>query len=165
MRTLSVPILLLPLAACAGASTDYPSLAIRDVERLRAGENDYSNPAAPLTALPQQTVARLAGLRADALAAHLGFGESLGRAQPLVSAARGAPVTSDNWARAQIALGDLSSQRSAMAVPLTDIELLYAETHDTGVDASSVERVREEIVALQRQQDSALAALRSRMAR
>lgn len=165
MRILPLVIFALPIAACAGASTDYPSLAIRDVERLRSGATDYSNPAAPLVVLPQETANRLAGLRADALAANAAFGRSLARAQPLVATARGAAVSTDRWAAAQVALADLSSQRSAMAAPLTDIELIYADTFDTGVDAASVADARAEITALQERQDETLAGLRSQIAR
>lgn len=162
------PMLLVTLATltgCAKASADYPSLAIRDVERLRGGGADYSNPAAPLRPLPEDQAAMLARWRADAGAAAAAFRESLGRAQRAVSAASGASVTSDAWARAQVALGDLSSQRSAMAEPLADIERLYVETYDIGVDASAVERARDELAAEQDEQDAAIAALRVRLRR
>ncbi|WJY18839.1 hypothetical protein QQS45_00880 [Alteriqipengyuania flavescens] len=155
----------LPLAACAGASTDYPSLAIRDAELRRTGDVDYSNPAAPLRALPADQRALLEERRAAALANAAAFRESLGRAQRAVAAASGASVTSDAWAAAQVAVADLSSQRSAMAGPLADIELLYVETYDIGVDASDVERARNELAALQGEQDAAIAALRSRLRR
>lgn len=165
MRVTLLPILLLPLAACAGSSTEYPSLAIRDVERLRTGETDYTNPAAPLAPLPAQVSGRLENLRADALAADAAFADSLARARPLVATARGAPVTARSWARAQVAVADVSSKRSAMALPLADIEKLYVEYYDTGVDAGPIEQVRDNLAARQDEQDRILAGLRAQLAR
>lgn len=157
------PLLLAaPLAACAAGSADYPSLAIRDAERV---EGSFE-PAAPAEAPPPPAppsadlLGRLSQLQAQASSAHRAFLEAAPGARRAVFAARGAAVESNAYADAQIALADLDSHRSRTAVALGDLDLLFAEATLAFELRAPIAEVRSEVAALIAREDAVLAELR-----
>lgn len=164
---LLTPIGVLALSACAAASGDYPSLAIRDAERPRGTLEApvADEPAAPLPAqvVSADILQRITSLRADANSAHQQFLRSAPAARRAVSAGAGAPRASDAWAGAQVALADLETQRSKTAIPLADLDALYASQATAFAPMAEIAGARDAVEALVAEEDRVLASLRSRI--
>ena len=167
MSRKAAPFLLLPiLAACGSTQGDYPSLAIRDAERSRgaiAAPPPEPTPAPPPRIVSADVLERIAAYRAQAIRANAAFERAAPSARRAVAAGAGAARASDAWAAAQVALADLESQRSLTAVPLADLDALYAD-QATGLDpVAEVAEARADVVAIVAGQDAVLAALRARI--
>lgn len=166
MRATLALALAFPLAACASAGKEYPSLAIRDVERAQ-GQFEPAPPA-PLD-VPEIPDAggplseRLGGLSAAATSAHQAFLASAPRAARLADAAAGAPIGSDAWAAAQVALADLDSARSATAIVLGDLDAIMVGKAVQAQDVSAIQRVRDQVIGLVGEEDETLARLRAQV--
>ncbi|MEQ8410898.1 MAG: hypothetical protein RIB52_05030 [Erythrobacter sp.] len=174
--TLSPPLLAAPLAAlllsaCAGGSGDYPSLAIRDVERQygRFVPSEGTPPPTTAPAPPPAPVApvadpqRIAALVAAADASFGTFAAREDRVSALVAAAAGRAIDSDARAEALIALSDLSALRSATAMPLGDLDLLAAEAATTFAPTADIDQARTRVLTLVERQDAVLAELWAEM--
>ena len=158
-----VPVgLALFVAGCA-SSGDYPSLAQRPAERVEGAFAPAPAEAAPAPppAPSADLLERLASLRRDAAARHAEFTAALPGAQRLAAAAGG--TGTDSWASAQIALAELDSLRSRAAVALTDVDALWVDTIVESGPREAIAPVRDEVEALVRTEDQALARLRSRV--
>lgn len=148
------------LTACASAGDRYPSLAIRDAERVQ-GTFAVSPAAAPTEApAPPGTLDRVAQLGAEARSAHAKFMAAAPGARQAVGAARDAAVTENRWAVAQIALADLDSARSEAAIALGDLDLLYADATLAFTEREQIGATRREVLALLSEADRILAELR-----
>ena len=92
-------------AGCASTPGDYPSLAIRDAERV----SGTLQPAEPYVPAPidAATLASVEGLVQQANAAYAAYRGKLERVRATALRARGASVGSDAWAAASVALADL----------------------------------------------------------
>ena len=125
------------LGACATASEEYPSLAIRDVERLAA--MPPAEPVAYVPPAPAPTVlARLDQIAGEAASAHRAFLAETPQARSSVAAARGAEPGADSWARAQVAVAGLESSLSKAMIALADLDRLYV---DAAVDGTALDRI------------------------
>ena len=159
-RQLAFPLIALALSACAAGSDAYPSLAIRDAERVEGSfEPDAAATPAPAPAPPSaELVARLAQLREEAAGAHREFLSSVPDAERLAAAA--GEVGSDGWASAQVALADLDSARSKAAVALGDLDVLFVDATLAADRRDAIAATRAEVVRLIGEQDAVLARLR-----
>ncbi len=167
-KTFPAAIALIVLSGCAStASGEYPSLAIRDVERV---EGSFDPAPAQRLDVPQVAVdltggldARLAALVAQARDAHDSFTASAPQAETRVRAAAGSEIGSDSWASAQVALADLDSARSLAAVALGDLDILYAAATVQADDSAQIEAARAQVLALIGEEDAVLERLRARV--
>ncbi|MGI8942683.1 MAG: hypothetical protein ACR2FJ_00330 [Qipengyuania sp.] len=155
------------LAGCASAEGQYPSLAVRDVERVQGRFEPIES--APLD-VPEVQVdlaggldARLASLLTQARAAHEEFVASTPAAANRAAAASGAAIGSDAWAAAQVALADLDSIRSRTAIALGDLDILYIAASVQAEERGAIDVVRERVIAIVSEEDEALAQLRARV--
>ena len=153
------------LSGCASAGDKYPSLAIRDAERVSGTFEAEADMAAPVERVPASTdlIARLGQLRADAVKAHGAFMQAAPRATGLVNSARGSGVASDSWAIAQVALADLDSKRSQAAVPLGDLDLIYTDAAISFETREEISATRADVIALVSELDAVLNRLRARL--
>jgi hypothetical protein len=150
------------LAGCASTS-DYPSLAPRPVERIEgafATDTPESAPAPP-PAPSADLVARLAQLQRDASSLHAQFVAAAPAATRLASAA--GATGSDSWASAQVALADLDSLRSRVAVSLADLDALWVDSTIEAGPREEIGAARDSVEAMVAQEDEVLARLRSRV--
>ena len=153
------------LGACASASADYPSLAIRDAERMTGSAEavvavpDLAPPAPPSADL----AARLAQLQGEAAAAHRAFRAAQGRTSVLVRAASRVAVGSESWAVATVALADLESSRSQAMIALADLDALYVAGEVGGGANPAVLQARDGVTALVAEEDAVLANLRGQI--
>jgi hypothetical protein len=150
------------LAACASPG-DYPSLAQRPVERVEgAFATDVPEPTpVPPPAPSADLVARLADLQRDAASLHGQFVEATPTATRLAAAA--GSTGSDSWASAQVALADLDSLRSRVAVSLADLDALWVDSTVEAGPREVIGAARDSVEALIVQEDETLARLRSRV--
>lgn len=151
------PLALAALAACSTTPGDYPSLAIRDAERVRGTLQPPPPYIPPPT--PAPVLDRVAQLRAEAASAHSSFLNEATGARRAVSAARGAGVGSESWAQAQVALASLEAARSRAMVALADLDRIYV---DAAVEATELDRItaaREEVIAMVEAEDATIAEL------
>jgi hypothetical protein len=168
MKRALVPITalfaVLALAACASDTTNYPSLARRDVER--AGALTAPQPSsAPTPAAPNPAaVARLGPLITQARSAHSRFNSAREQAQRTVAAGRTAARGSESWAVASVALAGLESARSQAMIALADLDEFYAAARVDGSDVSAIEAARDEVSGWIGEEDAVLATLRARLA-
>ena len=145
------------LGGCASADGKYPSLAIRDAERV---SGSFTVPEAPSPApLPADTLDRVEQLQAAAASAHQAFSNAVPEARSAVSRGRGAASASKAWSDAEIALADLVSQRSHTAIVLADLDLLLADTTLAFERRAKVDEARNAVLALIREEDRILAEL------
>jgi len=150
------------LAACASPSDEYPSLAIRDIERVN-GTMEVE-PAPPPAAPPADTLASLDDLAASALAAHERFLAAEPEARSITSSAAGASRGSEAWARAQVAIANLEAQRSQTMIALADLDRIYVDAATSNVSTDSISDVRSQINTLVAQQDAVIRSLLARVA-
>lgn len=159
-RSSLLALSIVALSACASTNDRYPSLAIRDAERV-TGAFEVTPPAPPpLPPIAPETAGRLGQLRAQAASAHQTFLAAVPGARRAVSAARGAPITDDRWAAAQVALADLDSSRSQAAIALGHLDLLFADAALAQVQREEIVGARAEVSALIAEEDRVLAELR-----
>ena len=158
------------LTACAGQSDSYPSLAIRDVERVEGGrvEGSFQPETAALEPIAESPpsadlVERLAQLQNTAASAHRSFMAEAPEATRLVNAAAGTDVTSDRWAGAQVALASLDSARSQAAVPLGDLDLLHADAAIAFEQRQAIQAARMAVIGLIAEEDAILSDLRNKI--
>lgn len=157
-------VLVLSLAACAGASGEYPSLERRPMERITA---TYS-PSAPATPqpLPQpsaEITGKLEPLIAKARSADARFREKEGRARSLAGSAAGARIGTESWNIATVAVSELEAARGEAMIALTELDLLYNDTVLRGEDAGAIQAARDTVTALIDQEDKVLGELRDRL--
>jgi hypothetical protein len=115
------------LQACA-ASTEFPSLAVREVERVAGSGTPAPGTADAVPALPPASAdltSRLAGLVAVARKAHTNFQAKQAAAERAVASA--GPARSDAWTSAEVALSDLQTSRSGALTALADLDQLYVD--------------------------------------
>ena len=117
-------------AACASATGDYPSLAVRDAERI-SGTLQPSEPYVPASPSPA-VLANVESLVEQARAAHDSFRTKLGPARSAVQAASGAGFGSERWAVASVAIAGLETERSRVMISLADIDRLHVAAATEG---------------------------------
>lgn len=154
------------LGACATRDNDrYPSLALRDVERIKGtAEPVAAIPDAPAPVAPSADLTgRLDQLRAQAAAAHAGFSAELPRTEQLVSSASGAQIASESWSVAQAALGGLEAARNPALIALAELDALYVTSEMEVGAVEAIEAARDLVRALVKEEDEALDRLAERL--
>ena len=141
-------------AACASAPGDYPSLAIRDAERV----SGTLQPAQPYVPPPvsQPVLADAASLVAEARAAHESYRRMLGPVRSTVLAGRGAAVGSDGWAAASVAIAGLETERSRTMVALAGLDRLYVAAATEGNALDELAAAQAEVGALAAEESAAI---------
>lgn len=146
MLRAALPLLLLSLAACQTADDgEYPSLAIRDAERVTG----TLQPAVPYVPPPTPPAVsdRLAQLAGEVASAHSLFEREAPAARNAVNAARGSGLGSDAWSVAQVALAGLESARSRAMIALADLDRLYVAAATEGGELTRIAAARDAAIA------------------
>lgn len=164
----------LPLTACA-SQRDYPSLAIRDVERITGvaepvtPEMPNPAPSSPAPIPPDAPLsASIANLVAQAQAAHATFTGKRDSVERLVAAGSSAPIGSEAWATTNVALSDLESARSQTMIALAELDNLYAEErlanyNEETPEAKAIAASRDRIANWIEAENTVLSGLRAQM--
>lgn len=170
MHCRTIPLLSLcaslVLTACATDEGTYPSLAKRPQERITATWPPPPPPPPPAPApLETATLDRIDLLLAQARSADAGFRAKEGRARSLVAAAAGAPLGSEAWAVASIAVAELEAARAKAMLAMSELDSLYADARTAGRDTAPIEAARQNVMAIIASEDEVLASLRGRLER
>ena len=145
------------LGACAGPAEDFPSLALRDAERVTGRmEPPPPPPPAPPSA---EVLAGLTGLLAAADEANAAFTAALPAARRRAAAARGAGVGSEAWSVAQIAIADLEARRSQAMIALADLDRLYVDAMTQAQDIAAIDAARNDVAAAVERQTATIEGL------
>ncbi len=155
-KTVIITLLVAGLTACAGASGDYPSLAMRPFESGVAPETG-APPPAPIR--PATDPARLAQLRAAAASADSAFAARAREAAALARAAAGQPAESNARAAALVALAELDTQRGRTATALAALDSLAAEAAGALSPDPALTAAQSEVAATLARQDETIARL------
>ena len=124
-----VLLLLLPLAACAAPSGDFPSLAPRAIEQ----RSDAEPEPVVVTAAPDPALdARVADLLRQAETGSASFNTAADRIATRLPAARAGGVGSDAWVDAQTAISQLLPSREAISGAQADLEQLAIDRAAAG---------------------------------
>ena len=158
-RVCLIAVLGASLGACATASDKYPSLALRDAERV-TGTLQPAEPAAYVPpAPPAATLSRLDQLAAEAASAHQGFLSEAPRVRSAVAAARGAQPGAESWAVAQVALAGLEASRSKAMIALADLDRLYVDAAVAGEEIDRIGTARDRVAAQVDEQNAAIESM------
>ena len=146
------------LAGCAGNSGRYPSLAIRDFERVEGQfAVDGGIPALPAPAPPGlATIAQVGSLLEEAGQAHRNFLDSVSETERLLAASRGLGPESNAWAEGQIALAVLQTRRALLVTRLADLDLLMADASLAYEQLGEIAAARSAVEALTAEEDRIL---------
>jgi hypothetical protein len=156
--------LALVLSACASTGSEFPSLARRPAERLNAPAPEATpGPAPTQAATDPALLERIAAMEAKARTAHERFLARSGPARTSASAAAGAPVASETWSVATVALSELEAARSETVIALADLDALYARAVVEGTESAVLVAAREAVVALVGEEDRVLGELHGRL--
>ena len=151
----------LALGACSTSEGAYPSLAKRAAERITATWPPAPPPPPPAPPpLDPATSSRLDGLLAQVSAADGRFAGKIARARTLVAAARSAPMGSEAWSVASIAIAELESARAEAMVAMAQLDSIYADARTEGRDVSGIEETRQKALAIIAAQDGVLDSLK-----
>lgn len=155
----------LTLGACASDKEGYPSLARRPIERISGTAPVVTPTETPPPAPPSaEVLGRLDLAIAQARSADARFHQRTDRTRALVNAARNAPVASEAWSVATVAVSDLESARSDAMIALADVDAAYAKSRIAGEDTSAITAARDQIVAFVSSEDAVLADFRNALA-
>lgn len=146
----------LALSGCSKDAALYPSLAIRDAERVTG---TFEPVPAPVYVPPKpgtETLGRIGKLRADAQAAHTKFLAIAERRRD--AAGQGGDVGSEAWAAAQVAVADLTAARSETMIPLAELDILFVTAQNDGAETAEIEQARSEVDAWVAAEDKLIAS-------
>lgn len=160
---LIVPAVLL-VSACAKPGA-FPSLDIRESERVTGTMAAPPAPAFTPPPLATATLATLDGLAARVRAAHQRFLAEAGTAGATAQRGAGSQAGTETWSDAQVAVAGLEAIRSDAMIALAEIDRIHVDTHLAGGDAAATERVRAEASALVAEEDRLIGALLGQLGR
>lgn len=141
--------LILALGACASTSDRYPSLAIRDAERVHGSAQAVTPEPEPQPVQPSADLAqRLVQLRGAAARGHQAFLSAAPRTKSLIDAARGSAVASDSWVAAQASLSGLETVRNETMTSMAELDKLLLQAELEGGAREAVAATRSEVGSL-----------------
>ena len=167
MLTVSRIVLVLFMASTAASCTttadDYPSLAIRDVERAQGQFEPVAVPQLQVPPVETDGVPSPDSALAAAREADAAFQAALLAGRRAAAAGRGASRESDARASALVAIAVLESRRSDTAIALGHLDtLLVADRIEAEPDADVI-AAHTEVLSLIEAQDAALDPLRAQL--
>ena len=131
VRSRAIPLFLLLLAsACAGGPGGYPSLGKRAAEVTPSIVSQAPISAPESASAEPELKSRLAELTGMAERARAAFDARYDDVARQVRAAGAAPVSSESWVAAHVALGKLEETRYGSDFALASLDTLYGERAD-----------------------------------
>jgi hypothetical protein len=163
-RLSTAPLMALLLAGCA-TSGDFPSLDIRDSERVSGTMEAPPSPIYTPPPLATGTVAELGTLADRVRTAHQRFMAGADAARTVVARAGGSVAGTDSWSDAQVALAGLEAIRSDAMIALAQIDRIHVDTAVAGGDSAYTGQLRDEASTLVEQEDRLIASLLAQLSR
>ncbi|MDG6080317.1 hypothetical protein E3U23_14085 [Erythrobacter litoralis] len=168
IASLALPLAsLIAVSACTSTQGDYPSLAVRDVERAQGSfeptESRRLDVPAVAVDLEGGVEARLTALVSAARAAHETFLSLVPEARRRVGAAGSRSIASDAWGAAQISVAEMEAARSQVAIPLGDLDAIYISRAVQAEEADAIVSAREQVLGWIAEEDAVLEELGARL--
>jgi hypothetical protein len=145
------------LGACAAPQSEYPSLAIRDVERV-SGTMQVApapSPAPP----PAFALSQLDGLAEQLRTSQAEFVALTPASRGVVLGAAGQARDSQDWSNAQVAIAELEALRSRTMIAVADLDRLYVDATTGGFDTAAIANVRDRAQAIIEHQTDVIVTL------
>ena len=162
IQTLPVATLCaLLLAGCAGASDAYPSLAIRDAERV-SGKFTPVEPDSPPTP-PVASDQDIGSIALRARETHTQFMSEEQSARSTVRAARGQSMESSARSRAEVSLASLISLRGQTALAMAELDALQAEAAATFAPTDGIAVAQTQVASFLSEQNEVIDSLLSEL--
>lgn len=169
LRRIAPPLLVcaaLALNACATDEGTYPSLAKRPGERITATWPPAPPPPeAPPAPLDPAALNRLDRLLAQVRSADARFHAKVGRARSVVANAGRAPMGSEAWSVATVAVAELEAARAEAMVAMSQLDSLYVTARTEGRDVSQIDTARNQALAIIAAEDRVLDSLKGKLDR
>ena len=153
----------LVLSGCAGGGDEYPSLAIRDVERAQGQLEPVPVPQLDVPTFDFEALPGPGAAMSAARAGDAAFRAALPSARRTIAAGRSAGRDSDARAAASVALAVLESRHSDTVIALAQLDTLLAAAQIEARERTDIVSARGEAARLVEQQDAILASLRSQL--
>lgn len=154
--------LLLLLGGCA-RSEGFPSLAIRDSERI-TGQMPAPDAAAQSRPAPQpEPTTEIAAIVARARSADTRFRAEQPAAERLITSVAGSASGSDGWSRAQLVIASLEAIRSETMLALADLDQIRVTAQAAGEEATQSTAAVAEVEAMLAGQNRLITALLVRL--
>ncbi|OCC24968.1 hypothetical protein MB02_05875 [Croceicoccus estronivorus] len=148
------------LSACASAPDGYPSLAIRDIERVYGSAEPVAPPPPPPVIEPSTELAeRLVQLQDQASQAHQAFLSAMPRASQLVAAARQSEIADDPWVAAQSGLSHLEASRNRAMLVMADLDRMLVAVEMDGGAREAIAQAQANVDALVNEENTLLEGL------
>lgn len=148
------------LGGCASTSDRYPSLAIRETERIHSSAQTAEPAPPPAPVQPSADLTqRLGQLRTQANQAHQAFLGAAPRTRSLVNAARGSATASDAWISAQVSLSQLEITRRQTISAMADLDKLLLQTELQGGAIDAVAETQGQVGALLNEENALMRQL------
>lgn len=148
----------LALSACAAEAGKYPSLAIRDAERV-SGQFTPSPPSSPLPAEPVASPSDLSAILERAYGLQRQFDTAEPGAQVFVRAAQVDGALDGARSRALVAVAELTSLRGQTALILSDLDQLEIEASTRFAPTETIRAAQADVATIISAQDAAIDAL------
>ena len=148
------------LAGCTTPEGIYPSLAIRDGERMTGTMEPVAAEPYVAPATPVDVLDRIALLGEQAQVAHAAFLAEAPKMRPAITRGLAQEAGTESWASGQVALAGLETSRNKALIALADLDRLYADAVTNGGESEKIEAVRTRVLALISQQENLLSAMK-----
>lgn len=145
------------LAGCAGADGRYPSLAVRDAERVQGTLTPTNDEPEISSQAPQ--IEAIEAIIGQAQSAHASFSAQKGEVSALVMSARGFSIEDDRHARALTGLAQLTSLRGQTALALSQLDLMEAKAATGFKRTQDIRALQNAILRMIAEQDATLETL------
>jgi len=151
------------LAGCAKDSGLYPSLSIRDEERISGVFEPVQSEPYAATPPSGEVLEQVAALRASAAAAHRQVLVAAESARAPLANARGSQIGGEEWSIASLALADVQARRSETMVALAELDRLYVAAQTEGGEPDAIVAALSEVNTLVLEEDRLVAGLRAQL--
>lgn len=150
------------LQGCASSSDRYPSLALRDAERMSTADTAAAPAPQAVRTLPldDEQIRTIDQAVEHAQAQHEIFLQDLPEAVKTIEAAQGKGPSDNAWAAAQVALADLASLHGESTGALSDLDALMAQAITQSADTEAISTARERVENIILEQKRAISQLR-----
>jgi|GEM_PF-352906 len=145
------------LSGCAASDGRYPSLAVRDAERVSGEFTPQAEPTSVPVALPDSD--RIDSAIATAKQANAEFFSQSDEVGALVAASRGTGRESDARARALVAVASLTSLRGQTAGALGQLDTLEAQAATRFAETVAIRDAQATVLRMLSAQDQILDSL------
>ncbi len=145
------------VTACAGSSDQYPSLAVRDIERQSGVFTPSQNPAQPID--PVASTTEISAIVRRAEQSDAAFRDAEPGVRQLARDAARLGTDSNAYSQTLVAIADLTSLRTQAAIALGDLDALEASAAVSFAPLEDLKAAQESVSAIIDRQNAQIDSL------